>query len=49
MKIQAKENCPNKHCEGGVITYDGQSGRICKKCNPDKKKKKNNDKSRDKK
>lgn len=29
-------NCPNKHCEGGIITYDGQTGRLCKKCNPSK-------------
>ena len=29
------DNCPNIHCMGGVITYDGQTGRLCKKCNPD--------------
>ena len=26
--------CSNKNCVGGVITFDGQTGRLCKKCNP---------------
>lgn len=32
-------NCPNKNCVGGVITFDGATGRPCKKCNPSTMKK----------
>ena len=35
-RINCNPNCPNIHCEGGVITYDGQNGRLCRKCNPRK-------------
>jgi len=37
-KIKSKSDCPNKNCVGGVITFDGATGRDCKKCNPTKKK-----------
>lgn len=30
--------CTNKNCIGGVITFDGQTGKPCKKCNPVPKK-----------
>ena len=36
--INVNENCDNKNCVGGVITTDGQSGKLCKKCNPGKPK-----------
>jgi hypothetical protein len=36
--MSKKKNCPNKNCVGGVITFDGATGRDCKKCNPTKKK-----------
>lgn len=36
MKINVNQNCPNKNCLGGVITYNGSTGTICKKCNPNK-------------
>lgn len=39
MTILSNPNCPNKRCEGGVITTDGLHGRLCKKCNPTKPKK----------
>ena len=32
-----KKDCPNKNCMGGIITFDGQTGRLCKYCNPDKR------------
>lgn len=38
MGLKWSNNCLNKNCMGGVITYNGQTGRLCKKCNPDKKK-----------
>lgn len=38
MDIKVNPNCLNKNCIGGVITYDGASGTICKKCNPNWKK-----------
>ena len=40
MIHKCNTNCPNKNCEGGIITFDGSSGRICKKCNPTEKVKK---------
>jgi hypothetical protein len=33
------KNCPNKNCIGGVITFNGATGRDCKKCNPSPSKK----------
>ncbi len=33
-------SCTNIHCEGGIITFDGATGRLCRKCNPVKKVKK---------
>jgi len=32
--INHDPKCTNKNCEGGVITTDGQTGRLCMKCNP---------------
>lgn len=37
--LKTNPNCPNKNCVGGVITFDGATGKTCKKCNPDKMKK----------
>lgn len=34
--ISNSKSCSNINCIGGVVTFDGQTGRICKKCNPDK-------------
>lgn len=34
LPINSNENCPNKNCLGGVITFDGATGNVCKKCNP---------------
>lgn len=39
--INWNENCPNVHCMGGIITYDGTTGRLCRYCNPIDKKMKN--------
>ncbi len=33
-KIKCDRDCPNVNCVGGVITHDGSTGRLCKKCNP---------------
>lgn len=37
MAPKYNPDCPNKNCMGGVITFDGQTGRLCKKCNPSPK------------
>ncbi len=37
MIINVKDNCPNVNCVLGVITTDGQIGKICKFCNPQSK------------
>lgn len=34
MTHNCNPKCPNKNCEGGIITFDGQTGRVCKFCNP---------------
>lgn len=36
--MKKSKECTNKNCVGGVITFDGATGRDCKKCNPTKKK-----------
>jgi hypothetical protein len=32
MEIIYSPECTNKNCMGGVITYDGQTGKQCKLC-----------------
>lgn len=39
MAINHNPACPNKNCMGGVITFDGQTGRKCRVCNPMPKRK----------
>lgn len=34
LTLNTKIMCTNKNCIGGVITFDGQTGKPCKKCNP---------------
>lgn len=34
MSYNYNPRCSNVYCNGGIITRDGQSGRVCRKCNP---------------
>ncbi len=34
MNYNYNPKCTNIYCNGGIITRDGQTGRICRKCNP---------------
>ena len=38
MEIKHSKNCTNVNCVGGVITFNGRTGRLCLKCNPMKNK-----------